>query len=87
MTKQPDDFAKQFNELETVTAWFESDQINLDEGLVKFERGMELVSALKKQLSEIENRVEIIKQKFDSQQPELVEEPAPSTEAKTDLFS
>jgi len=57
-------FEKALKELEDITGWFESGDANLDQGLAKFERGLELAGQLKKHLAEIENRVEKIKQKF-----------------------
>ena len=65
-TKKPFHFAKAFEELEQITRWFDGEEnIDLDEGLKKFERGLELSSALKKKLAEVENSVEEIKIKFD----------------------
>ena len=59
-------FSDAFGELEKITEWFDSeDQLDLDEGLKKFERGLELSQTLKKKLSEVENKVESIKQKFE----------------------
>lgn len=58
-------FAEGFDELEEITQWFDSqEQLDLDAGLKKFERGLELASLLKKKLGEVENKVEEIKQKF-----------------------
>lgn len=58
-------FAKAFSELEEITQWFDSqDGVDLDEGLKRFERGLELAGALKKKLAEVEQNVEHIKQKF-----------------------
>ena len=57
-------FAKAFEELEEITAWFERDGADLDEGLKKFERGLELAKVCKEKLSEVENKVEAIKKRF-----------------------
>ncbi len=57
-------FDNAMTELEAITAWFESKDVDLDQGLVKFERGMELASQLKDHLTTVENRVEKIKAKF-----------------------
>ena len=57
-------FAKTFEELEKITQSFEKGSFDLDEGLKQFERGLELAAALKKKLSDIENKVEVIKKKF-----------------------
>lgn len=59
------DFGAKLKELEAITEWFESDEVDLDAALAKFERGMELATELKKELGEVENRVEKIKQRFD----------------------
>ena len=67
MTKKQNniDFAKSFQELEQITEWFDSEeQVDLDKGLKKFERGLELADELKKKLVEVENKVEEIKTKF-----------------------
>ena len=58
-------FAEDMAELEAITAWFEAGDIDLDESLTKFERGMELAAGLKKQLVAVENKVEKIKRSFD----------------------
>jgi len=65
MPNQPFKFEQALKELEDITQWFESTDVDLDQGLVKFERGMELASQLKSHLTSVENRVEKIKQKFD----------------------
>lgn len=57
-------FAKSFAELEEIAAWFEQEDVDLDEALQKFERGLELAKACKDKLSEVENKVEQIKKKF-----------------------
>ncbi|NQV89811.1 exodeoxyribonuclease VII small subunit [Candidatus Uhrbacteria bacterium] len=63
--KQEVNFTEAFSELEEITKWFDSeDQLDLDAGLKKFERGLELASELKKKLAQVENKVEEIKEKF-----------------------
>ena len=61
-----EDFSAKLKELEDITKWFESSEADLDQALVKFERGMELAGELKTRLQSVENRIEQIKQKFDS---------------------
>lgn len=65
MAKPKVNFEKAFEELEAITEWFERGEADLDEGLKKFERGLELAQACKEKLSEIENKVMEIKKKFD----------------------
>jgi len=62
--KQKVNFAKAFEELEAITEWFEQGEADLEEGLKKFERGLELAKACKERLAEVENRVTEIKKKF-----------------------
>lgn len=64
MTNKPFEFERALKELEEITVWFESTDVDLDQGLVKFERGMELAGQLKSHLATVENRVEKIKQRF-----------------------
>lgn len=60
------DFGKSLNELEEIVESLENTDGNLDVSLKKFERGMELANQLKSYLDNIENKVEIIKKKFDT---------------------
>ncbi|MBI4281429.1 exodeoxyribonuclease VII small subunit [Candidatus Uhrbacteria bacterium] len=67
-------FAKAFEELEKITQSFEKGSFDLDDGLKQFERGLELATTLKKKLSDIENKVEVIKKKFAKELPKDAEE-------------
>lgn len=57
-------FAESFAELETITEWFETAEVDLDEGLKKFERGLELAKLCKAKLVDVENKVVELKKKF-----------------------
>ncbi len=57
-------FAEAFEELETITEWFETQNVDLDEGVKKFERGLELAKFLKEKLADVENTVMTLKKKF-----------------------
>ncbi len=59
--KKEMDVGKAFAELEEIAAWFEKGDPDLDAGLAKFERAMELSSALKERLVEAENTVREIR--------------------------
>lgn len=63
MTKKPN-FSAAFAELEAITEWFEKGDVDLDEGLKKFERGLELAQVCKAKLAEVENKVIELKKKF-----------------------
>ncbi len=58
------DFGKSYKELEEIVDWFEQEEVDLDEGLKKFERGLQLAKACKSRLKEVENKVTQIKAKF-----------------------
>ncbi len=81
-------FAARLKELEDITGWFESEEIDLDQALVKFERGMSLAAELKDHLKTVQNRVEKIKQKFGTAIPALQSEPVePEPNTAPDLFN
>ncbi len=82
------DFAAGLKELEAITAWFESEEVDLDQALSKFERGVELAAKLRAQLKVVDNQVEQIKQKFDqAARPLPAEETSPAPADEPDLFS
>ncbi len=74
-TKQKKSFAESFAELEKITEKFESGNIDLDQSLQDFERGLALASELKKRLQDVENKIRTIKDKFDD-----LEDKEPETE-------
>ncbi len=81
------DFEKAMKELETITEWFERPDVDLDLSLAKFERGLELSNSLKDYLQNVENKVEKIKQRFDSSRPQSSVAPAADENDLTDLFA
>ncbi len=83
---KPFQFEAALKELESITDWFESSDVSLDEGLAKFERGMELTAQLKDHLATVENRVEKIKARFKVAESQI-EEPTETDEGPADLFS
>lgn len=58
------DVAHSFKELEEISQWFETSEPDLDEGLKRFERAMELSAALRERLEEAENTIKEIKLKY-----------------------
>jgi exodeoxyribonuclease VII small subunit len=78
------EFEKALKELEAITLWFESTDVDLDQGLVKFERGMELAGQLKNHLATVENRVDKIKQRFTAGATAATEAPSEFVPADTD---
>lgn len=80
-------FTKDLQELEAITSWFESEEVDLDQALTKFERGMTLAAGLKEHLNGVENRVEKIKQKFSAVRLESAAEISEPEEASLELFN
>ena len=58
------DFKTAFNEVEKINNWFRGEDIDLDEALKQYEKGMELVIKCKNRLQQAENKFEEIKQKY-----------------------
>lgn len=57
------DFAKAIKEIEGINEWFQDEDVNLDEGLTKFRRGLELIRKCKTKLKKVENEfIEIKKE-------------------------
>lgn len=65
MAQKKTSFATQFAELEAITTWFERDNVDLEEGITKFERGMQLAKELRERLRGAEVKIEEIRKKFD----------------------
>lgn len=64
MTKETKkiDFAKDYTDLQKVVEWFEREDVDLEEGIKKFEEGMRLVKELKAYLLTMEVKVKELKQ-------------------------
>jgi exodeoxyribonuclease VII small subunit len=54
------------DELNKLIEWFESDQLNLDEAVDKYEQAMELLQKMEDHLKTAENKVKKIAVKFDA---------------------
>jgi len=64
MTDEKFNFTKAYQEIEEINEWFQGEEIDLDEALKRYEKGMELVKKCKERLKEAENKFEEIKKKF-----------------------
>ena len=58
------DFSKAYKELEEITSQFERGNLSLEDGLKKFEEGLELAAECKEYLKQVENKIIEIKKKF-----------------------
>ena len=59
-------FADQYAELESIVAEFEQSEVNIEEGLQKFERGLQIAATLRKTLNGVENSIEKLKSQYRS---------------------
>jgi exodeoxyribonuclease VII small subunit len=57
---------EQLQELEELIAWFKGDDIDLEEAIAKFEQGSELAGQIKERLHTLENKITVLKERFDS---------------------
>jgi exodeoxyribonuclease VII small subunit len=57
------DVGQALKELENIAAWFESGEPDLEQGLQKFEHGLELAQLLRTRLNETENRIKEIRER------------------------
>ncbi len=57
-------FQQQFEELESIVARFERGEIDLDDGLKEFEKGLKIASELKKRLKGAEVKLETLKKTY-----------------------
>jgi len=61
-------FTKAYQEIEEINEWFQGENIDLDEALEKYERGMELIEKCRERLKEAENKFEEIKKKYTAEE-------------------
>lgn len=64
MPEEKFNFTESYKEIEEINEWFQGEDIDLDEALKKYERGMELVEKCRERLRETENRFEQIREKY-----------------------
>jgi exodeoxyribonuclease VII small subunit len=57
--------SQQLSELDELIAWFDQDDFDLDEALQKFDQGVKLAQEIKERLSLLENKITILKERFD----------------------
>lgn len=65
MLEKNKSISKQLTELDQLIAWFDQEDFDLDEALKKFDEGVKLADEVKERLSALENKITILKQRFD----------------------
>lgn len=56
---------EQLTELEELVAWFEQDDLDIEQAIEKFEIGSELAGSIKKDLGDLENKITVLKKSFE----------------------
>ncbi len=64
MATKKTDYQALTAELEEIINWFESDEVNLDEAVIKYEKAQELIKQIEAYLKTTENRIKKINLKF-----------------------
>lgn len=64
------DFAKAIKELEEINRWFQSEDFNLEKGLLKIRRGFKLIQKCRNRLKRVENEFAEIKKEFATEEKE-----------------
>lgn len=54
-------FSKSYQELQKIVEWFEKEEVDLEEGIEKFEEGSKIVKDLKGYLEKMENKIKELK--------------------------
>ncbi len=67
MSKDSKSFDQSLQDLEDIVEWFESEDVDIDNAISKFEEGLKLSGDLKKRLEDAENKIENLRQTFDKE--------------------
>jgi len=54
-------FSKSYQDLQKIVQWFETEEVDLEEGIAKFEEGAKIVKELKNYLEKMENKIKELK--------------------------
>ena len=66
MPKAVKNYQQLSDEFATLLAWFEGDQVNLDEAVQKYEQAVELLDEMEKYLSTAQNKIKKITAKLEN---------------------
>ena len=59
--------SEKIKELDAATNWFYSDEFELDQAMEKYKNAVKLAKEIEEDLAELKNKIEVIKQDFDSE--------------------
>ncbi|MGH7157160.1 MAG: exodeoxyribonuclease VII small subunit [Candidatus Saccharimonadales bacterium] len=66
-SKKAKTYQQMADDLASLVDWFESDQVNLDEAVRKYEQAMRLLDEMEDYLKSAQNKIKKIAVKFDSE--------------------
>ncbi len=55
----------QIKQLDELALWFEQDDFDIEEAITKFEEASKVADSLKVKLSDLENKISVLKERFD----------------------
>ena len=59
--------AEQIEQLDNLAEWFEQDDFDIEEAIAKFDEASQVAESVKTKLSELENKITVLKQRFDTE--------------------
>jgi exodeoxyribonuclease VII small subunit len=65
MSAKNNDLNKKLEELEKLVAWFESDDLDIEQAIEKFETANKLAAEIREQLTTLENKITVLNERFD----------------------
>lgn len=64
MSEKNSTIEAKLKELDELLAWFESDDVSVDDALKQYEKAQKLAKELRQQLKDAQNSIDVIKKKF-----------------------
>lgn len=65
MSKSSPSLNEIMQELERVVVWFDQEDLDVEQAIKQFEKGAELAEKAREQLETLENKITVLKQRFD----------------------
>lgn len=66
MSAKKNDLNQKLEELEKLVAWFEDDDIDIEEAVEKFETANALAAEIREELANLENKITVLNERFDA---------------------
>lgn len=67
MAEEKFNFTEAYQKIEDINKWFQGEDIDLDDAIRQYERGMDLIKKCKDRLKEAENKFEEIKKRYEAE--------------------